>query len=119
MRAASSRGKRSPRRSSSGDTRVVIWTARARADLKAIHDYIAKDSPQNAKRVVHEMRLKADALTETPQLGRIVPELDDPNVREIPAYSWRILYHLRERRVFVITIIHKRRQPGGADIAPS
>lgn len=24
---------------------MVIWTARARADLKAIHDYIAKDAP--------------------------------------------------------------------------
>jgi len=27
---------------------MVIWTLRARADLKAIHDYIAKDSRQNA-----------------------------------------------------------------------
>jgi len=39
---------------------MVIWSARARADLKAIHDYIAKDSPENAKRVVREMpRLRA------------------------------------------------------------
>ena len=35
---------------------MVIWTLRARADLKAIHDYIAKDSRQNAKRVAHEIR---------------------------------------------------------------
>jgi toxin ParE1/3/4 len=97
---------------------MVTWTARARADLKAIHDYIAKDSPENAKRVVREMRRKADTLEETPHLGRVVPELDDPDLREIPAYSWRILYQLRERRVFVITVIHKRRQPGSADIAP-
>jgi toxin ParE1/3/4 len=41
---------------------MVIWTLRARADLKAIHDYIAKDSRQNAKRVAHEIPLKADAL---------------------------------------------------------
>jgi toxin ParE1/3/4 len=96
---------------------MVIWTARARADLKAIHDYIAKDSPQNAKRVVREMRHKADTLEETPLLGRVVPELEDPEVREIPAYSWRILYQLRERRLFVITVIHKRRQPSATDIA--
>jgi toxin ParE1/3/4 len=97
---------------------MVTWTARARADLKAIHDYIAKDSPQNAKRVVHEMRRKADTLEETPLVGRVVPELDDPDIREIPTYSWRLIYHLRERRVFVITVIHKRRQPSVAEIAP-
>ena len=96
---------------------MVTWTARARADLKAIHDYIAKDSPLNAKRVVREMRRKADVLAETPLLGRVVPELDDPEVREIPAYSWRILYHVRERSVFVLTVVHKRRQPSGVDMA--
>jgi plasmid stabilization system protein ParE len=98
---------------------MVIWTARARSDLKAIHDYIAKDSPINAKRVVREMHRKAAGLAETPHLGRVVPELEDPDIREIPAYSWRLIYHLREQRVFVITVIHKRRQPGTADIVPS
>jgi toxin ParE1/3/4 len=97
---------------------MVTWTARARADLKTIHDRIAEDSPQNAKRVVREMRRKADVLAETPHIGRVVPELNDPEVREIPAYSWRIVYHVRERRVFVITVIHKRQQPSGTDIAP-
>jgi toxin ParE1/3/4 len=95
---------------------MVTWTARARADLN--HDRIAEDSPQNAKRVVREMRRKADVLAETPHIGRVVPELNDPEVREIPAYSWRIVYHVRERRVFVITVIHKRQQPSGTDIAP-
>lgn len=95
---------------------MVTWTARARADLKAIHDYIAKDSPINAKRVVREMHRKAAGLAETPLIGRVVPELADPDIREIPAYSWLLIYQLRERRVFVLTVIHKRRQPNAADI---
>jgi len=95
---------------------MVIWTARARADLKAIHDYIAKDSPVNAKRVVREMHRKARELAETPFIGRIVPELEDPDIREIPSCSWRIIYQLREKRVFVLTVIHKRRQPTAGDI---
>ncbi len=33
---------------------MVIWTPRARADLKAIHDYIADDSPQNANKNAFE-----------------------------------------------------------------
>ena len=32
---------------------MVIWTPRARADLKAIYDYIADDSPLNAKKIIH------------------------------------------------------------------
>lgn len=60
---------------------MVTSTARARADLKAIHDYIAKDSSQNAKRVVREMHRKADTLAETPLIGRVVPELEDPEIR--------------------------------------
>ena len=34
---------------------MLRWSARARADLKAIHDYIAKESPGNAKAVAREI----------------------------------------------------------------
>lgn len=97
---------------------MLIWTPRARADLKAIHDYIAKDSPQNAKSVVREMLRRAEALVELPHLGRVVSELNDAQLREIPAYSWRILYHLRDRNVFIVTVIHKRRLPGAETLTP-
>jgi plasmid stabilization system protein ParE len=97
---------------------MLIWTHRARADLKAIHDYIAKDSRQNAQRVVREILAKADALAEPPHLGRTVPELNDPQLREISAYSWRILYHLREGNLFIVTLIHKRRSPAAEDLTP-
>ena len=71
------------------------WSQRARADLKAIHDYIATDSPANAKAVVRDILARAAALPETPRIGRRVPELDDPEIREVPARSWRvILSHL-------------------------
>lgn len=96
----------------------MIWTLRARADLKAIHGYIAKDSRQNAKRVAHEIRRKAEELAETPRIGHKVPEFNDSQLREISAYSWRIIYHLRESDIFIVTLIHKRRQPAAAELAP-
>jgi toxin ParE1/3/4 len=70
---------------------VVNWSQRARADLKAVHDYIAKESPQNAKAAAREIRRRADGIEAAPLGGRKVPELNDEQVREIPAYSWRIL----------------------------
>jgi len=88
---------------------VVRWTRRAHTDLKALHDHIAKDSRQNAKTVVREILRRADEIEATPFLGRKVPELEDEHVREIPVYSWRILYHLRASEVFIVTLVHKRR----------
>jgi len=32
-----------------------------------------------------------------------VPELNDPPLHEISSYSWRIIYHLREDNVFIVT----------------
>ncbi len=35
---------------------MVIWSLPTRDDLKAIHDYIAKDSPFYAKKTVQDIR---------------------------------------------------------------
>lgn len=89
---------------------MVIWTPSARADLKAIHDHIARNSPQNAKAVVAGILQKADVLTELPYLGKAIPEINEDSLREISAHSWRILYHLRQKQIFILAVVHKRRQ---------
>jgi plasmid stabilization system protein ParE len=50
---------------------VVKWADQAKADLKAIHDYIARDSTHYAKKVTQELVEKTDALAEVPRLGRV------------------------------------------------
>ena len=97
---------------------MVKWSLRARADLKAIHDYIAKDAPLNAKPVVQEIRRKADSIAEVPYSGRKVPEVNDEQLREVPSYSWRILYHIRNGDIFVVTLVHKRRNLIADEVAP-
>ena len=97
---------------------MVKWSLRARADLKAIHDYIAKDSPRDAKRVAQEIRLKAESVVELPYSGRKVPEVNDEQLREVPSYAWRILYHVRNGDVFVVTLVHKRRNLIAEEVPP-
>ena len=92
------------------------WSQRARADLKAIHDHIAKDSPANAKAVVRDILARAASLPENPRIGRSVPELDDADIREVPAHSWRVIYQLRGNTVFIVTLIHRRRAPAAGDL---
>ena len=96
----------------------MSWSQRARTDLKALHDHIARESPQNAKTVAREMLRRADAIEATPFVGRKVPELDDERLREISAYSWRIVYHLRNGKVFIVTLVHKRRHVEPEQVKP-
>lgn len=62
---------------------MVIWSIPARNDLKQIYDYIAKDSRYYATNVVENIISKAENLDEFPEIGRVVPEIGDENVREL------------------------------------
>jgi len=42
-------------------------------------------------------------------MGRVVPELREPELREISVYSWRILYRIRDDQVFIVPLVHQRR----------
>jgi len=88
---------------------MVIWADPAKSDLRAIHDFIASDSKYYAKKVVQDIVDRANILEEYPRIGRKAPEIDDENIREIFAYSYRILYEIKPEKVFVIGIIHGKR----------
>lgn len=86
------------------------WSGQARADLEAIHDVIARDSTHYARKVTLDLVENTDTLGELPRLGRVVPELGDDNVREIPAYSYRNISEIKPGDdVVVLPVIHKRR----------
>jgi addiction module RelE/StbE family toxin len=97
---------------------MVTWTPRARADLKAIHDHIAKDSPATAKTIARELACKPDILLRFPLIGHKVPEVNDDNLRELSLHSWRIIYHLRQDGIHIITLVHKRQQSPSDSLAP-
>jgi len=88
---------------------MVIWSEPAKADLRSIHDFIAHDSRHYAKTVTQDIVEKTDVLNELPRIGRKVPELGQEDIREISLYSYRILYEIKEQDVFVLGVIHKRR----------
>jgi plasmid stabilization system protein ParE len=88
---------------------MVKWTKPARSDLKQVHDYIAQDSTFYAKKVVDEVVAKSELLSEFPQLGRVVPEIDDPNIREVFVYSYRLIYEIQKGDVTILGLIHGKR----------
>ncbi len=97
---------------------MVKWTAHAKAQLRHIHDYIAQDSPLYARRVSEALVQKTIGLDELPRKGRMVAELNDEVVRELPMYSYRIIYEIKpDSRIEVLAVIHKRRDLEPEDIA--
>ena len=88
---------------------MVKWSVPARNDLKQIHDYIAKDSKYYAQNVIQEIVAKTETLNELPEIGRIVPEISDQNIRELIVYSYRLIYEMSGAGVEILAIIHGRR----------
>ena len=88
---------------------MVKWSVPARNDLKQIHDYIAKDSKYYARKVTQEIVAKTETLTELPEIGRIVPEISDQNIRELIVYSYRMIYESSVADIGILAIIQGRR----------
>ena len=87
----------------------VIWSPRAVADLDSIAIFLASDSPAYASAVVRRIVQATRSLCKSPDIGRRVPEFEDKNLREIFAYSFRIIYRIEEDEITIATIIHGRR----------
>ena len=95
---------------------MVIWSEPAKADLRSIHDFIAHDSEHYAKKVAQDIREKTDVLDELPKLGKKAPELNDDAVRELSLHSYRIIYEIKSQEIFVLAVVHKRRDLKAGDI---
>jgi toxin ParE1/3/4 len=84
----------------------VRWTPQAASDLEAIADFIAQDSPQYASLFVIDVFAAVERLGPFPESGRIVPEKQDPAIREIIFGNYRIVSRLRKDMVELLTIHH-------------
>ena len=95
---------------------MVEWSLPAKRDLKHIFDYIARDSIYYAKNVTQNIVAKTETLFEFPEIGRVVPEIGDANIRELFVYSYRLIYEVRPNRVEILAIVHGRRDFSNANL---
>jgi plasmid stabilization system protein ParE len=77
--------------------------------VEAIASYIASDSPSYAGAVVRRIVGLTRPLAEFPLSGRKVPEFEDESIRELIAYSYRIIYIVEQSEVLIAAVIHGRR----------
>jgi len=87
----------------------IDWSPEAIEDLNAIAEYINRDSEFYARSVVSKILSLAMNLSEFPMVGRAVPELEDENIRERFAYSYRLIYRVEQERMLIVAVIHGKR----------
>jgi plasmid stabilization system protein ParE len=89
----------------------VIIAPSARTDLADIVRYIAQHNSDAAARLGYELITRAESLTQFPEIGRMVPEFHQPDLREIICRSYRIIYRLKrqDQRIQIVRFWHGAR----------
>lgn len=89
--------------------RKVIWSYEATDDLDALAEYIARDSSFYAASFAQEILDVSRSLNEFSERGRIVPELDNPKIRELIIRDYRLIYSVEQSRVVILALVHGAR----------
>ena len=88
----------------------INWTFQAKDDLKAIAEYIKLDSARYAQLQIIKIKTRTQILKSFPQTGRIVPEIESEQIRELIEGNYRIIYKvISETRIDILTIHHSAR----------
>ncbi|MGH9871483.1 MAG: type II toxin-antitoxin system RelE/ParE family toxin [Pyrinomonadaceae bacterium] len=90
----------------------VRWTESALTQLQAIHDYLAQTSPEYALRIVDRLTKRSIQIAAFPFSGRMVPEYEVNEVREVIEVPYRMIYLIVEAtdQLDVLAIIHTSRE---------
>jgi addiction module RelE/StbE family toxin len=84
----------------------IVWSPQAVADVESIKSFIGRDSQHYATLVVARLISAVERAGEFPESGRVVPEIEDPAVREVLWRNYRIVYRVGESSIQVVTVFH-------------
>ena len=75
--------------------------------------YVARDSRPAAERLLIQALETASSLNVHAERGRVVPELDQANVRQLLVQRYRLLYEVAPAEVQVLAFVHGARDLTG------
>ena len=87
----------------------VIWTARARAELDELADYLSAFGAATALGQVRLIRSAATLLGEHPHKGRL-GRVDESRELIVSGTPYILPYRVRDGRVEILAVIHMSRQ---------
>lgn len=84
----------------------VFWSPLAVERVTEIAQYIARDNPAAAEAWVNTIFSKVGDLKAFPESGRLVPETNNRNIRELIYGNYRIVYRIEKKRISILTVRH-------------
>jgi plasmid stabilization system protein ParE len=88
----------------------ISLTDSAIDDLRELQIYYHEQLvPQVGKRFVTEIFDRIETLTNNPDIGRVVPEFDADNIRELIHKPLRVVYLRESTSIFVIRVWRSER----------
>ena len=87
----------------------LIWSPQSLRDVESIRDYVATDSPRYAALVVERIIQGVERLTAFPESGRVVPERNDSQLREVIVRPYRVVYRVRTGVIEIATVFRASR----------
>ena len=84
----------------------IFWSPLAVERASEIVDYIAQDKPLAAEKWIQTVFSKVEQLRLNPEIGRIVPEINDRLFRKLFYGNYRIIYHIETKQISILTIRH-------------
>lgn len=88
----------------------LIWSPQALSDVEEIRAYIAADSPTYADLTARRIVAAVERLRAFPDSGRMVPERQSPEIREVIAGRFRIVYRRKAQAVEIVTVFRGSRE---------
>lgn len=88
----------------------LLWSPRSVADLEEIRAFIDVDSPAWADLTLRRLVAAVERLREFPDSGRMVPERQLPDLREIVSGKYRIVYRRKPDLVEIATMFRGSRE---------
>ena len=84
----------------------IVWSPLAIDSAAEIAEYISSDNPAAAREWVDKIFEKVALLSSSPEIGRVVPEIERKEIREIIFGNYRIIYRLESVSISILTIRH-------------
>ena len=91
----------------------IIWSSPSIKDLENLKNYISQDSVQYASIFISKIIKHTEQLLNFPEIGRIVPERNQKEIREIIFQHYRIIYKVTSTSINILTVCHGSRDLTG------
>ena len=87
----------------------ITWAPSALKDIESIAEYIQRDSVDQAALFVSRVIEMTDQLEGFPLSGRIIPEINNANCRELIYGAYRIMYRINKMEIWITGVVHGAR----------